>query len=77
MLRTLLCLLVLGSARVVAGGEVYDRFPDVIDAAGRYVIYAHGLIVEGDGPPARVARVRRLRFPGGRPPPSPRVAASS
>lgn len=50
MLRTLLCLLVLGSARVVAGGEVYDRFPDVIDAAGRYVIYAHGLIVEGDDP---------------------------
>ena len=40
----------LGSARVVAGGEVYDRFPDVIDPAGRYVIYSHGLIVEGDDP---------------------------
>ena len=44
-LPTLLCLLMLGSARVVAGGEVYDRFPDVIDPAGRYVIYSHGLIL--------------------------------
>ena len=34
----------------MAGGEIYDRFPDVIDPAGRYVIYSHGLIVEGDDP---------------------------
>jgi len=53
MLRTrltLLCLLVLGSARAVAGGEIYDRFPDVIHPAERYVIYSHGLIVEGTDP---------------------------
>jgi hypothetical protein len=28
--------------------EIYDRFPDSIHASERYVIYSHGLIVEGD-----------------------------
>jgi hypothetical protein len=30
--------------------ELYGRFPDAIHADGRYVIYSHGLIVEGDNP---------------------------
>jgi len=30
--------------------ELYDRFPDSIHAGERYVIYSHGLIVEGDNP---------------------------
>jgi hypothetical protein len=30
--------------------ELYDRFPDSIRAAERYVIYSHGMIVEGDDP---------------------------
>lgn len=30
--------------------EMYDRFPDSIRAGERYVIYSHGMIVEGDDP---------------------------
>jgi hypothetical protein len=30
--------------------EIYDRFPDNIRASERYVIYSHGMIVEGDDP---------------------------
>ena len=30
--------------------EIYDHFPDTIRADERYVIYSHGLIVEGDDP---------------------------
>jgi hypothetical protein len=36
----------------VSGGavEIYDRFPDNIHASERYVVYSHGMIVEGDDP---------------------------
>src|SRR5688572_29180787 len=30
--------------------QIYDGFPDEIHPAERYVIYSHGLIVEGDDP---------------------------
>src|SRR5580692_55967 len=30
--------------------EIYDHFPDTIHAKERYVIYSHGLIVEGNDP---------------------------
>ena len=30
--------------------EIYDRFPNTVQAGERYVIYSHGLIVEGDDP---------------------------
>jgi hypothetical protein len=30
--------------------EIYDDFPASIDSDARYVIYSHGLIVEGDNP---------------------------
>ena len=31
-----------------ASVAIYDRLPDRIDADARYVVYSHGLIVEGD-----------------------------
>ncbi len=30
--------------------EIYSEFPDIIDPTERYVIYSHGLIVEGNDP---------------------------
>ena len=48
-LAAVMFLLALDPARGAAG-EIYDRFPGAIDPAGRYVIYSHGLIVEGDDP---------------------------
>jgi len=30
--------------------ELYDQFPDAVRASERYVIYSHGLIVEGSDP---------------------------
>ena len=44
LLLLALSLLVPIGARAV---ELYDRFPDSIHAGERYVIYSHGLIVEG------------------------------
>jgi len=40
-------LLIPFSCRAV---ELYDHFPDAIHADQRYVIYSHGLIVEGNDP---------------------------
>jgi hypothetical protein len=40
-------MLVPISSRAV---EIYDRFPDTVHASERYVIYSHGMIVEGDDP---------------------------
>jgi hypothetical protein len=42
----LIVLIPIGASAV----EIYDRFPDKIHAHERYVIYSHGLIVEGDDP---------------------------
>jgi hypothetical protein len=42
-----LMMLVPISSRAV---EIYANFPDTIHASERYVIYSHGLIVEGDDP---------------------------
>ena len=33
-----------------AAAELYDQFPETIRASERYVIYSHGLIVEGTDP---------------------------
>lgn len=30
--------------------EIYDRFPDRVDAGERYVIYSHGFVAEGEDP---------------------------
>ena len=49
-LPVLTCLLALAAARAAADGQLYDRLPDLIQRDGRYVIYSHGLIVEGSDP---------------------------
>ena len=40
-------LLIPTTSRAV---EIYGNFPDTIHAKERYVIYSHGLIVEGTDP---------------------------
>ena len=46
---------VLASIALVGCGtsqahQIYDSFPDAIEPEARYVIYSHGLIVDGDDP---------------------------
>jgi hypothetical protein len=55
-----LLLLVPISSRAV---EIYDRFPDAIHANERYVIYSHGLIVEGDDPKPISPQYGQYDFP--------------
>src|SRR5580698_1387287 len=43
--------------------EIYDRFPDSIQANERYVIYSHGLIVEGDDPKPISPQYGQYDFP--------------
>jgi hypothetical protein len=54
------CLLVPISCGAV---EIYDRFPDSIHASERYVIYSHGLIVEGDDPKPISPKYGQYDFP--------------
>jgi hypothetical protein len=44
--------------------EIYDRFPDSIHAGERYVIYSHGLIVEGNDPKPISPKYGQYDFPG-------------
>jgi hypothetical protein len=44
VVAAIICLLPLEGAAV----EIYDNFPPAIHPDERYVIYSHGLIVEGD-----------------------------
>jgi hypothetical protein len=44
--------------------ELYDHFPDQIHASERYVIYSHGLIVEGDDPKPVSPKYGQYDFPG-------------
>src|ERR1700760_3289383 len=44
-------------------GEIYSNFPDNIHATERYVIYSHGLIVEGDDPRPVSPKYGRYYFP--------------
>jgi hypothetical protein len=44
--------------------EIYDSFPRTIHADERYVIYSHGLIVEGDNPRPISPKYGRYDFPG-------------
>jgi hypothetical protein len=55
-----LLLLVPISSRA---GEIYSRFPDTIHASERYVIYSHGLIVEGDDPKPISPKYGQYDFP--------------
>jgi hypothetical protein len=43
--------------------EIYDRFPDTVRAGERYVIYSHGLIVEGDDPKPVSPKYGEYDFP--------------
>jgi hypothetical protein len=43
--------------------EIYDRFPDSIHASERYVIYSHGMIVEGDDPKPISPKYGQYDFP--------------
>jgi hypothetical protein len=43
--------------------EIYDRFPDSIHASERYVIYSHGMIVEGDDPKPVSPKYGQYDFP--------------
>jgi dienelactone hydrolase len=43
--------------------QIYDRFPDTIHADERYVIYSHGLIVEGDDPRPISPKYGQYEFP--------------
>jgi hypothetical protein len=43
--------------------ELDDRFPDRIHAGERYVIYSHGLIVEGDDPKPVSPKYGQYDFP--------------
>ena len=49
----------LGAASVA----IYDRLPDRIDADARYVVYSHGLIVEGDDETPVSPEFGRYDFP--------------
>ena len=44
--------------------EIYDSFPKTIHANERYVIYSHGLIVEGDNPKPISPKYGQYDFPG-------------
>jgi hypothetical protein len=44
--------------------EIYDHFPDVIHAKESYVIYSHGLIVEGNEPRPISPKYGQYDFPG-------------
>lgn len=43
--------------------EIYDHFPDTIHAQERYVIYSHGLIVEGKDPKPISPKYGQYDFP--------------
>lgn len=51
MYRMLQCLALMALAPLSCKAvQIYDQFPDSIQAGDRYVIYSHGLIAEGDDP---------------------------
>jgi len=58
-LLALIVLIPIGASAV----EIYDQFPDSIHAGERYVIYSHGLIVEGDDPKPVSPKYGQYDFP--------------
>ncbi len=44
-------------------GEVYDKFPEQIEANEKYVFYSHGFIVEGTNPTPKNERWGVYEFP--------------
>ena len=58
-LLALIVLIPIGARAV----ELYDRFPDSIHTGERYVIYSHGLIVEGNDPKPVSPKYGEYDFP--------------
>jgi hypothetical protein len=58
-LLALVVLIPIGARAV----ETYDHFPDSIHATERYVIYSHGLIVEGSDPMPVSPKYGQYDFP--------------
>jgi len=44
-------------------GEVYDKFPEQVNASEKYVFYSHGFIVEGTNPTPKNERWGVYEFP--------------
>ncbi|HEY3639170.1 MAG TPA: alpha/beta hydrolase [Rhizomicrobium sp.] len=64
MRSLLLCFVLLMTLPVSArAAELYDKFPDKIHASERYVIYSHGLIVEGTDPRPVSPKFGQYDFP--------------
>ncbi len=63
MLKSLVLFAALSPITSTAA-EVYDHSPDAIHAKERYVIYSHGLIVEGDEPRPISPKYGQYDFPG-------------
>jgi len=55
----LIMLIPIGAEAV----EIYDQFPDSIHSTERYVIYSHGLIVEGSDPKPVSPKYGQYDFP--------------
>jgi hypothetical protein len=64
MFRILQCLAVLALVPIAGrAAQIYDNFPDAIHPGERYVIYSHGLIVEGDNPRPISPKFGQYEFP--------------
>ena len=64
MKRMLQCLALLVLVPISGRAfEIYDQFPDSIHAGERYVIYSHGLIVEGSDPKPVSPKYGEYDFP--------------
>jgi hypothetical protein len=61
MWPSLALLLLLPTSGMAA--EIYSGFPDTIHAGERYVVYSHGLIVEGDDPKPISPKYGQYDFP--------------
>jgi hypothetical protein len=62
-LRALVCLGLALAAQAAMAEKIFETFPDSIESDGRYVIYSHGLIVEGDDPRPVHAEFGTYDFP--------------
>jgi hypothetical protein len=58
-LLALIVLIPIGASAV----EIYDQYPDSVHAGERYVIYSHGLIVEGNDPKPISPKYGQYDFP--------------
>ena len=62
MKKCILMMIALSTSLNSGAVELYTDFPTEINAGERYVIYSHGLIVEGDNPRPEHPKIRNLRI---------------